>query len=51
MLGTSLFGGDDGTTPLVGLNWSNSVDCDTLEIAAETRTAASGPNAHPGKER
>ena len=30
---------DDGSTPLVGLNWSNSVDNRTLELAAEIRRA------------
>jgi hypothetical protein len=30
---------EDGTTPLVGLNWANSVDNPTLEIAAQTRRA------------
>jgi hypothetical protein len=39
LLGASLFARDDGSTPLAGLNWSNSVDCETLEIAAETRRA------------
>jgi hypothetical protein len=34
-----LFARDDGSTPLVGLNWSNSVDCETLEIAAQSRKA------------
>lgn len=39
LLGARLFARDDGSTPLVGLNWSNSVDNGTLEIAAETRRA------------
>ena len=34
-----LFARDDGSSPLVGLNWSNSVDCETLEIAAQSRKA------------
>jgi hypothetical protein len=39
MLGARLFSRDDGSTPLVGINWSNSVDNRTLEIAAQMRTA------------
>jgi hypothetical protein len=39
MLGARLFAREDGTTPLVGFNWSNSVDNGTLEIAAEVRRA------------
>ena len=39
LLGARLFARDDGTTPLVGFNWSNSVDNGTLEIAAEIRRA------------
>ena len=39
LLAASLFARDDGSTPLVGLNWSNSVDCETLETAAEARRA------------
>lgn len=39
LLGARLFARDDGSTPLVGLNWSNSVDNQTLEIAAQTRRA------------
>ncbi len=35
--GAKLFARDDGTTPLVGFNWSNSVDNTTLEIAAQIR--------------
>ena len=30
-----LFAREDGTTPLVGFNWSNSVDNECIEIAAE----------------
>ena len=30
---------DDGTSPLVGFNWSNSVNNETLEITAEFRAA------------
>jgi hypothetical protein len=39
LLGARLFARDDGTTPLVGFNWSNSVNNETLEIAAEVRRA------------
>lgn len=39
LLGAKLFERDDGTSPLVGFNWSNSVDNETLEIAAEIRRA------------
>jgi hypothetical protein len=39
LLGARLFAREDGTTPLVGLNWSNSVDNETLEIAADIRRA------------
>jgi hypothetical protein len=39
LLGARLFARDDGSTPLVGFNWSNSVDNETLEIAAEVRKA------------
>ena len=39
LLGAKLFAREDGTTPLVGFNWSNSVDNETLEIAAQIRQA------------
>jgi hypothetical protein len=39
LLGAKLFAREDGTTPLVGFNWSNSVDNETLEIAAQIRRA------------
>jgi len=39
LLGARLFARDDGSTPLVGFNWSNSVDNETLEIAADIRRA------------
>ncbi len=39
LLGAKLFAREDGTTPLVGFNWSNSVDNQTLEIAAQIRQA------------
>jgi hypothetical protein len=39
MLGARLFAREDGTTPLVGFNWSNSVDNETLEISDRVRRA------------
>jgi hypothetical protein len=38
-IGAKLFAREDGTTPLVGFNWSNSVDNETIEIASEVRRA------------
>jgi hypothetical protein len=32
-----LFARDDGTSPLVGLNWSNSTDTETIDITAQVR--------------
>jgi hypothetical protein len=37
LIGAKLFSRDDGTTPLVGFNWSNSVDNETIEISAQLR--------------
>ena len=39
LMGAKLFAREDGTTPLVGFNWSNSVDNRTLEISAQVRRA------------
>ncbi|MEW6224156.1 MAG: hypothetical protein AB1627_05960 [Chloroflexota bacterium] len=39
LIGAKLFARDDGTTPLVGFNWSNSVNNETIEIAADVRRA------------
>jgi len=39
MLAAKLFSRADGTTPLVGFNWSNSTDNKTIEIAAQSRKA------------
>jgi hypothetical protein len=39
LLAASLFARDDGSTPLAGLNWSNSVDDRTVETAAQIRRA------------
>lgn len=37
LLTASLFARPDGSTPLVGFNWSNSVENETIEIAAQFR--------------
>jgi len=37
LLCAKLFSRDDGTTPLIGFNWSNSVNNETLEITAQFR--------------
>ncbi len=37
LIGAKLFSRDDGTTPLIGFNWSNSVNNETIEITAEFR--------------
>ena len=34
-----LFSRDDGTSPLIGFNWSNSINNETMEISAEFREA------------
>ena len=39
LLGASLFSRDDGSTPLIGFNWSNSVNNHTLEVTAQFRKA------------
>ena len=39
LLGAKLFAREDGTSPLVGFNWSNSVNNDTMEITAQFRKA------------
>ena len=39
LIGAKLFARDDGSSPLVGFNWSNSVDNETLEVTAEIRRA------------
>ena len=39
MLAAKLFSRDDGTSPLIGFNWSNSVNNQTLERTAEFRRA------------
>jgi len=37
LIGAKLFSRDDGSTPLIGFNWSNSVNNETLEITAQFR--------------
>jgi hypothetical protein len=34
-----LFSRDDGTSPLIGFNWSNSVNNETMELTAQFRKA------------
>jgi hypothetical protein len=37
LLGAKLFSRDDGSSPLIGFNWSNSVNNETLELTAQFR--------------
>ena len=37
LIGAKLFSRDDGTSPLIGFNWSNSIDNQTMEITAQFR--------------
>lgn len=39
LIGAKLFAREDGTTPLIGFNWGNSVNNQTLEITSEIRKA------------
>jgi len=39
MLAAKLFSRDDGTSPLIGFNWSNSIDNQTMELSAQFRKA------------
>jgi hypothetical protein len=39
LIGAKLFSRDDGTSPLIGFNWSNSVNNQTLELTAQFRKA------------
>ncbi len=39
LLAAKLFSRDDGTCPLIGFNWSNSVNNETIEITAQFRKA------------
>jgi hypothetical protein len=37
LIGAKLFAREDGSSPLIGFNWSNSIDNRTMEITAEFR--------------
>ena len=37
LIGAKLFAREDGTSPLIGFNWGNSVNNETLEITAQVR--------------
>jgi hypothetical protein len=37
MLAAKLFSRDDGTSPLIGFNWSNSINNQTMELSAQFR--------------
>ena len=37
LIGAKLFARDDGSSPLIGFNWSNSVDNESMEITAQFR--------------
>jgi hypothetical protein len=39
MLAAKLFSRDDGTSPLCGFNWSNSINNETMELTAQFRKA------------
>jgi hypothetical protein len=39
MAAAKLFSRDDGTSPLIGFNWSNSINNQTMELTAEFRKA------------
>jgi hypothetical protein len=39
MLAAKLFSREDGTSPLIGFNWSNSVNNETMELSAQFRKA------------
>jgi hypothetical protein len=39
LIGARLFGREDGSTSLIGFNWSNSVNNETIEITAQVRKA------------
>lgn len=39
LMGAKLFSREDGTCPLIGFNWSNSVNNQTMEITAQFRKA------------
>lgn len=37
IIGAKLFSRDDGTSPLIGFNWSNSINNQTMELTAQFR--------------
>jgi hypothetical protein len=37
LIGAKLFSRDDGTSPLIGFNWSNSINNESMEISAQFR--------------
>lgn len=39
MLAAKLFSRNDGSTPLIGFNWSNSINNETMELTAQFRKA------------
>jgi hypothetical protein len=39
LIGAKLFSREDGSTPLIGFNWSNSVNNETIELTAQVRRA------------
>lgn len=39
LIGAKLFSREDGTSPLIGFNWSNSINNETMEITAQFRKA------------
>jgi len=39
LIGAKLFSRDDGSSPLCGFNWSNSVNNETIEVTADFRKA------------
>jgi hypothetical protein len=39
LLGAKLFARDDGTSPLIGFNWSNSINNESMELTAQFRKA------------
>ena len=39
LIGAKLFARDDGTSPLIGFNWGNSANNETIEITAQVRKA------------
>ena len=39
LIGAKLFAREDGTSPLIGFNWGNSINNETMEITAQFRKA------------